>query len=102
MSAHVTPPTPYPEVNELLHVLLSGVQTILGNHFIGMYLSGSLTSGDFDQDSDVDVVAVTDAEIPVDLFLALEAMHATSYLAFDMRLAVTIRERRSRDTWIRC
>jgi len=31
MSAHVTHPTPYPDVNAVLHVLLSGVQTVLGD-----------------------------------------------------------------------
>ena len=56
-------PTLYPEVNTLLGVLLHGVQTALGNHFIGMYLYGSLTSGDFDSASDIDVVVVTSDNI---------------------------------------
>ncbi|MCL5994440.1 MAG: DUF4111 domain-containing protein [Chloroflexi bacterium] len=70
-----TQPTPYPEVNALLHELLDRVQAILGSHFIGMCLDGSLASGDFDQDSDIDFVAVTGAEISGDLFAALQAMH---------------------------
>ena len=77
MSAHVTHPTPYPDVNAVLHVLLSGVQTILGNHFIGMYVHGSLASGDFDpQRSDIDSVVVTADELPDEMLPALEAMHA--------------------------
>lgn len=68
-------PTPFPEVNALLQELLKSVQSILGSHFIGMYLDGSLTSGDFDQDSDIDFVVVTDEDISEDLFLALQAMH---------------------------
>jgi len=77
MSAHVTHPTPYPDVNAVLHVLLSGVQTILGNHFIGMYLSGSLASGDFaPQRSDIDFIVVTADELPDEMLPALEAMHA--------------------------
>jgi hypothetical protein len=40
-----------------------------------MYLDDSLTSGDFDQDSDIDFVVVTDDEISGDLFSALQAMH---------------------------
>lgn len=72
----VTHPTPYPDVNAVLHMLLSSVQTILGDHFIGMYLYGSLASGDFDQSSDVDFVVVTYDEIAGDLFAALQAMHA--------------------------
>jgi len=77
MSARVTQPTPYPDVNTLLHVLLSSVQTVLGTHFIGMYLYGSLASGDFDpQCSDIDFVVVTADEIPDERLPALEAMHA--------------------------
>ena len=68
-------PTPYPEVNILLKELLESAQAILGDHFIGMYLDGSLTSGDFDQDSDIDFVVVTDIEISGSLFSALQAMH---------------------------
>ena len=77
MSAHVTHPMPYADVNAVLHVLLSGVQTILGNHFIGMYLYGSLASGDFDPGrSDIDFVVVTADELPDEMLPALEAMHA--------------------------
>ena len=68
-------PTPYPEVNTLLHELMDSVQAVLGSHFIGMYLDGSLANGDFDQDSDIDFVVVTDEEIRGDLFLSLQAMH---------------------------
>jgi len=68
--------TPYPDVNALLQELLSGVETVLGDHFVGMYLYGSLASGDFDQSSDIDFVVVTDDEIAGDRFLALRAMHA--------------------------
>lgn len=75
MSFAVDNPTPYPEVNSLLKELLESVQAILGNHFIGMYLDGSLTSGDFDQDSDIDFIVVTDVEVTDGLFLALQAMH---------------------------
>lgn len=75
MSTSVFQPTPYPEVNALLYELLAGVQTILGTHLVGMYLDGSLASGDFDRDSDVDFVAVTDDEISNDQFLALQALH---------------------------
>ena len=67
---------PYPEVNTLLQELLESAQAILGDHFVGMYLFGSLASGDFDQDSDIDVVVVTGDEISGDLFSALQAIHA--------------------------
>jgi hypothetical protein len=68
-------PTAFPEVNALLVELSAQVQATLGDHFIGMYLDGSLTSNDFDQASDVDFVVVTDVNIGGDLFLALQQMH---------------------------
>src|SRR5687768_17114395 len=68
-------PTPHPEVNSMLQELLESVGSILGSHLIGMYLDGSLANGDFDQDSDIDFVAVTDEDISGDLFLALQAVH---------------------------
>ena len=77
MPAHVTHPTLYPDVNAVLHVLLSGVQTILGDHFVGMYVYGSLASGDFNpQRSDIDLLVVTADELPDELLPALEAMHS--------------------------
>src|SRR6185503_1973466 len=67
--------TPYPEVNLVLEALLPGVQSVLGKHFIGLYLSGSLANGDFDEQSDVDVVVVADQEISGALFTALADLH---------------------------
>lgn len=69
----------YPEVKQLLQELLSDTRTILDEQLVGMYLFGSLTSGDFDQDSDIDVVVVTEEEISDDTFLALDAMHKRIY-----------------------
>lgn len=68
-------PTAYREVDALLRQVLQSVQDILGSHFVGMYLDGSLATGDFDEDSDVDFVVVTDDDISDDLFSALRAMH---------------------------
>lgn len=67
--------TPYAEVNSLLAILLEEVQAVLGEQFIGMYLDGSLSSGDFDADSDIDFVVVTREDIAGELFLRLQAMH---------------------------
>ncbi len=70
-------PTPHADVNGVLRDLLAQVQTILGAHFVGMYLSGSLALGDFDpRSSDIDVVVVTDSALSDDLFAALQDMHA--------------------------
>lgn len=68
--------TPYPNINAVLHLLLSSVQAALGEHFIGMYLHGSLASGDFDPEhSDVDFVVVTADALPDALIPALAALH---------------------------
>lgn len=69
-------PTLYPEVNEVLNLLLSNVKEILGNQFVGMYLYGSLSSGDFDPEtSDIDFLVVTADPLPEEKVAALESMH---------------------------
>lgn len=77
MPPEYTHPTPYPDVNIVLNVLLSNVKAVLGDQFVGMYLYGSLASGDFNPEtSDVDFVVVTAGELPDDTIAALAAMHA--------------------------
>ena len=71
----ITHPTPYKEVNRVLLELLSDVQTVLGDHFVGMYLFGSLAGGDFDRDSDIDFIVVTNADISDTLFSGLQTAH---------------------------
>ena len=71
-----TPPTSFPAVNTLLGKLLSNMQGVLGENFVGMYLYGSLASGDFDaRRSDVDFVVVTARELSHETVFALEKMH---------------------------
>jgi hypothetical protein len=68
--------THHPDVNTVLQLLLSGAQEILGDRFVGMYLYGSLASGDFDpQRSDIDFVVVTDDDLPAELIHNLEELH---------------------------
>ena len=56
--------TAYPEIDETLAALLSGSRAILGDNLFGMYLFGSLASGDFDADtSDIDFAVVTHAAV---------------------------------------
>jgi predicted nucleotidyltransferase len=70
-------PTPYPEVNQLLQVFLAQVQAVLGERFVGLYLYGSLASGDFaPARSDIDFLVVTSDDLPVENVSALESMHA--------------------------
>jgi hypothetical protein len=67
--------TPYPEVNVVLGELLPGLQAILRGQFVGMYLTGSLATGDFDRNSDVDFVVVTEEEVGGELLSALGILH---------------------------
>ena len=67
--------TAYPEVNAVLDELVPEVQSILADQFIGMYVYGSMASGGFDRDSDVDYVVVTAGELPEALITKLQAMH---------------------------
>jgi predicted nucleotidyltransferase len=69
-------PSIFPDVNEVLHLLLSGAKEILQEQFTGMYLYGSLSSGDFSpKSSDVDFVVVTATELPQQTIAELETMH---------------------------
>ena len=70
-------PTPYQDVNQILHTLLTDVKEVLGEHFVGMYLYGSLSSGDFDPaSSDIDFLVVTEDILPDATVSKLEAMHS--------------------------
>ena len=55
--------------------LLRRIQSILGERLVGLYLDGSLATGDFDEGSDIDFVAATTEEVDEATFLALQAMH---------------------------
>jgi hypothetical protein len=68
-------PTPHLEVNLVLTALLTDVQAILGNQFVGLYLYGSLAYGGFDRDSDVDYVVVMKDELAGGHLAALQEMH---------------------------
>jgi predicted nucleotidyltransferase len=69
-------PTPYPEVNKVLNLLLINAREILGHQFLGMYLYGSLSSGDFDpHTSDIDFLVVTTNTLSDKTVSEIEAMH---------------------------
>lgn len=70
-------PTPYSDVNQILSVLLTKVQTILGEQLVGFYLYGSLSLGGFDpQSSDIDFLIVTDEDLPENTLDSLRDGHA--------------------------
>jgi len=69
-------PAPHPDVNEVLNLLLTNVKEILKDQFVGMYLYGSLSSGDFNPEtSDVDFLVVTTDSLSEETIAELKAMH---------------------------
>lgn len=57
------PDHPYPELREVLNIFVDEIAAELGENLIGVYLVGSIASGDFDADSDVDFLVVTNIEL---------------------------------------
>jgi predicted nucleotidyltransferase len=84
--------TAYPHVNRLLDQLLMELQQILSADLMGLYLYGSLVTGDFDAEcSDIDLLAVTAAPLTETQFAALQHMQAGLiglYPAWDDRLEI--------------
>jgi predicted nucleotidyltransferase len=68
--------TPYPDIEKLLGNLLYQMQRILDKNLIGLYLYGSLVTGDFDLEiSDIDLLAVTSFDIDNKEFEQLRNIH---------------------------
>jgi predicted nucleotidyltransferase len=42
-------PTPHHDINIVINYFLNHIKEILGPNFVGMYLYGSLATGDFDK-----------------------------------------------------
>jgi hypothetical protein len=67
----------YPDVNAVLASLRDEARAILGRRFVGLYLYGSLSSGDFNpHSSDIDFVTITDGYLPEETIAAIKVMHA--------------------------
>ncbi len=50
-------------MRQVLNIFVDEVAAELGENLVGIYLVGSIASGDFDLDSDVDFLVVTNAEL---------------------------------------
>lgn len=74
-----TQPTLYEELNAVLQDIVPGVQSILGDKFVGAYLHGSFAIGDFDIHSDVDFLVAIEREVDEAELAALQAMHGRIY-----------------------
>lgn len=57
------PNQPYPELREVLDVFVNAVTAELADNLVGVYLVGSIATGDFDLDSDIDFLVVTNTEL---------------------------------------
>ena len=69
-------PTPYKDINIVLNLLLTNAREVLKDQFVGMYLYGSLASGDFDlETSDIDFLIVTKDILSERTISDLEVMH---------------------------
>lgn len=76
-------PTPYPDINTTLCALRSALTDLLGPRLIGIYLYGSLATGDFDPEtSDIDFCVVT-TDLVTDLAEQLEAVHTAMWTSAD-------------------
>jgi hypothetical protein len=65
----------HPELASVLQRFVAGVQNALGSNFLGAYLVGSLATGDFDLDSDVDFLVLTNAELSDAEVRSLQTTH---------------------------
>jgi len=69
-------PTPYPELNEVLGLLVKSIQDVLTDNFIGFYLQGSFAVGDADEHSDCDFIVAIRNELSESQVTQLQTMHA--------------------------
>jgi predicted nucleotidyltransferase len=57
------PNDPYPELREVVYTFVNEITAALAEDLIGVYLVGSIATGDFDLDSDVDFLVVINTEL---------------------------------------
>ena len=69
------PSEPYPELPAVLESFLGGVRNALKRKFLGAYLVGSLATGDFDLDSDIDFLIAIDEELTDSEVAILQGLH---------------------------
>lgn len=68
--------TGYSDVDEVLHLLSTGLQSILDRGLVALYLTGSLSYGDFDyRSSDIDFLAVLDGRLTKRSLETVKEMH---------------------------
>ena len=78
-TARIAAPTPYPDLDEVLRILVDGARDALGDAFVGAYLQGSFALGDFDEHSDVDFIIAVRDDLTHPQLSALQALHSRVY-----------------------
>lgn len=73
------PSDPYPELREVLYNFANEITAELADNLIGVYLVGSIATGDFDLDSDVDFLVVTNTELTETNIKSLQEIQAKIY-----------------------
>ncbi len=83
---------PDPEIEDLLSRLTDDIRRSLGHSLVGLYLYGSLVTGDFDKESsDIDLLAVLRSRMKGDAFDRLDNVHGRfieDHPAWDDRIEV--------------
>lgn len=68
--------TPHEDVNQVIKLLTLGLEELLGSQLAGLYLTGSLTYGDFDKySSDIDFLAVLSKPLSDQQLEAVKKLH---------------------------
>lgn len=70
---------PYPELDSILHEYALTIKQELRDNFVGFYLQGSLTTGDFDLTSDVDFIVVIHSDLLQDEVAKIQKVHVEIY-----------------------
>lgn len=69
-------PTQYDDINDLLEDFSQRIQTMLGTNLVGIYLTGSLSYGDFHPNgSDIDLHVVVKKQLTADEIKQVEKIH---------------------------
>ncbi len=82
-SATAASPSPYPDVNALVAFFVEEVSRILVENVVGVYLTGSLSYGDFNYErSDVDITVMVNRPVSADELEALRRCHLRMKVQF--------------------
>jgi hypothetical protein len=73
------PIEPYPGLHVILEKFTLGAQNALAENFVGAYLIGSLATEDFDLDSEIDFLILTNTELTEPQLRSLQAFQVEIY-----------------------